>query len=99
MAMFAVTTAKGPNWLHDRAIGEQPGWDEHAQFFDGLVEHGVVVLGGPISTISDDEVALLAVEAADEKDLRSVFGDHPLASGGLLRTKDVRAWTILLDGR
>ena len=63
---------KGPNWLHDCGIREQPAWDEHAQFFDGLVEQAVVVLGGPISSNSDDEVALLAAEAADEKELRSI---------------------------
>ena len=99
MAMFAVTTAKGPNWLHDSGIREQPGWDEHAQFFDGLVEHGIVVLGGPISSISDDEVALLAVKAGDENELRAIFGEDPWATTGLLRIKDVRAWTIWLDGR
>jgi uncharacterized protein len=47
MAMFAVTTAKGPSWLPDRGIRDQPGWAEHARFFDGLVDRGVVVMGGP----------------------------------------------------
>lgn len=75
--MFAVITAKGPNWLLDRGIREQPAWDDHAQYFDGLVDRGVVVLGGPISSDSDDDVALLAVEARDEKELRSIFGEDP----------------------
>jgi hypothetical protein len=97
--MFAVTTAKGPNWLRDCGIREQPAWDEHAQFFDGLVERAVVVLGGPISSNSDDEVALLAVEAADEKELRSIFDEDPWASSGVLRIKKIRAWTLWLDGR
>ena len=97
--MFAVTTAKGPNWMHDRGIREQPVWDEHAKFFDRLVERGVVVLGGPIASASDDEVALLAVEATDEKELRSVFGEDPWAASGVLRIKEVRAWTLWLDSR
>jgi hypothetical protein len=78
---------------------QQPAWDEHAQFFDGLVERAVVVLGGPISSNSDDEVALLAVEASDEKELRSIFDEDPWASSGVLRIKVVRAWTLWLDGR
>jgi hypothetical protein len=97
--MYAVTTAKGPNWLRDCGIREQPMWDEHARFFDGLVERGVVVLGGPITSTSVDDVALLAAEAADEEELRSTFGEDPWATSGVLRVKEVRAWTIWLDGR
>jgi hypothetical protein len=85
--------------MDDRVIREQPAWDEHAQFFDQLVERGVVILGGPISSNSDEEVALLAVEAADEEELRSTFGEDPWATSGVLRIKEVRAWTIWLDGR
>jgi hypothetical protein len=97
--MFAVTTAEGPNWLHDCGIREQSAWADHAQFLDGLVERGVVVLGGPISSNNDDEVALLAVEATDETELQSIFGEDPWAMSGVLRIKDVRPWTIWLDGR
>lgn len=97
--MFAVVTQKGSNWMRDRGIREQPAWDDHAKFFDRLVEQGIVVLGGPISRSSDDEVALLAVEAADEQELRSIFGEDPWVKSGVLSVKDVRAWTIWLDGR
>jgi uncharacterized protein YciI len=43
--------------------------------------------------------ALLAVEAADEDELRSVFAEDPWALNGILRTKEVRSWTWWLDGR
>jgi len=85
--------------MHDRGIREQSAWDYHAQFFDRLVEQGMVILGGPISSRNDDEVALLAVEAPDEQELRSIFGGDPWAAMGILSIKDVRAWTIWLDGR
>lgn len=97
--MFAVVTQKGSNWMHDRGIREQPAWDEHAEFFDRLVERGVVILGGPIDSRSDDEVGLLAVEAADDQELRSIFAEDPWATSGILSIKEVRAWTIWLDGR
>ena len=85
--------------MRDRGIREQPAWDEHAQFFDRLVERGVVILGGPISTNDDEEIALLAVEAADEKELQSIFGEDPWSTSGVLSIKEVRAWTLWLDSR
>jgi uncharacterized protein YciI len=97
--MFAVTTAKGPNWSHDVGIREQPAWDEHAQYFDRLVERGVVVLGGPINSHDGEDVALLAVDVADEEELRSIFSEDPWATSGVLRIKEARAWTLWLDGR
>lgn len=96
--MFAVITQKGPNWRPEHETREQLGWDEHARFFDQLVARGFVVLGGPIST-DGDEVALLAVEAANEEELRSTFAEDPWAASGVLTIKEVRAWTIWLDGR
>lgn len=99
MAVFAVTTVKGPNWVSLRGIREQPGWDEHARFFDELVEQGVVILGGPIASTDEADIALLAVTAADEPELRTIFADDPWASSGILRIKEAREWTLWLDSR
>jgi hypothetical protein len=55
MAVFAVTTAKGSSWDVGRPIREQQAWDEHGAFADRLVEQGVIILGGPISSDSEDE--------------------------------------------
>lgn len=99
MPVFAVMTARGPNWDPSRKIREQQGWDEHAAFFDSLVDKGVVILGGPISGGSDEDVALLAVNAADERELRSVFSADPWAANSVLRIKEVRSWTLWLDSR
>lgn len=97
MPLFAVTTAKGPRWVPTRGIPEQPAWDEHAAFFDHLVERGLVILGGPIDSGSDEDVALLAVEAPDERDLRAQFSSDPWAVNQVLRIKDIRSWTLWLD--
>lgn len=99
MAVFAVTTARGPNWRHDHGIREQPAWEERAQFFDELVKCGVILLGGPISSVGDDEVGLLAVEAEDETALQRIFGEDPWATSGVLRVKEIRSWLRWLDGR
>ena len=99
MAGFAVTTAKGPNWDPARGIREQQAWEEHAAWADGLVDQGIVILGGPISSNSVDDVALLAVNAVDEQEVRSIFGNDPWVTIRVLRIKEVRSWTLWLDGR
>jgi uncharacterized protein len=99
MPVFAVTTAKGPNWDHARGIREQGFWDEHGAFNDELVSRGAIILGGPISSDNPEDIALLAVEAADEHAARSIFDADPWSVHKVFRIKDVRLWTIWLDGR
>ncbi|MGO8725078.1 MAG: YciI family protein [Acidimicrobiales bacterium] len=99
MAVFAVTTEKGPNWDDSRQIREQQAWMEHAAFADELVERGIIILGGPIGGGSDDDIALLAVEASEEAELRSIFSNDPWTLNGVFRIKEVRPWTLWLDSR
>lgn len=96
MATFAVTTAKGPNWDAARGIREQPAWDAHAAFSDQLVESGVIVLGGPIQSDSEEDIALLLVRADDEHQLRAIFAADPWMTGSVFRLKQIRAWTLWL---
>ena len=97
--MFAVRTAKGPNWDHALGNREQAFWDEHADFADELVERGVILLGGPIASDDAEDIALLAVEARDSGAVRSAFEADPWTVHRVFRIKDVRAWTLWLDGR
>ena len=99
MSVFAVTTAKGANWDHARDIREQPFWDQHAAFADDLVDRGVIILGGPVGGDTDEDIALLAVEAPDEGTLRSIFDADPWAVHQVFRIKNVRTWALWLDGR
>lgn len=99
MAFFAVITARGPNWDQARGIREQAYFAEHAAFADGLTDSGVIVLGGPIEVPEPDVIALLAVEADSEEALRAVFDGDPWIRHRVFRLKEIRAWTIWLDGR
>ena len=99
MPVFAVTTAKGPNWDHARGIREQPFWDQHAAFADDLAGGGVIILGGPVASGNEDDIALLAVQAPSEEALRSIFAADPWAVHQVFRIKDVRVWTLWLAGR
>jgi uncharacterized protein len=99
MPVFAVATAKGPRWDHGRGNREQPFWDEHAAFADELVDRGVVIIGGPIASDDPEDIALLAVEAADGDAVRAVFDADPWTVHRVFRIKSVRQWSLWLDGR
>jgi uncharacterized protein YciI len=99
MPVFAVRTARGARWDDTRDNREQAHWDEHAAFADGLVEKGVVILGGPIDSDDPEDIALMAVEAAGEEAVHATFAADPWMTHGIFRLKDVRRWTIWLDGR
>ena len=94
MPTYAVTMVHGPHWDPDRATREQDGWDDHAEFMDGLVDDGFVILGGPLST-----GAQLAVEAAGEEEIRARLSGDPWAPARLLCVGAVEPWPLWLDSR
>lgn len=96
MPHFAVTLVHGSAWNRDRGIREQSGWTEHAEFMDGLVADGFILLGGPIG---DGEQTLHVVEAPDEAELRQRLAADPWARAGLLEVGGVRPWALWLDFR
>jgi hypothetical protein len=95
VAFFVVLRRAGPAWDPSLPLEQQSGWDEHAAFMDGLVDAGVVVLGGPLA---DERRVVLAVEADSEASVRSTLARDPW-SGTHLVVDSVDAWTIRLDGR
>ena len=95
MAYFLVTSVWGPSRNPSRGRREQDGWDEHAAFMDGLVEDGLVVLGGPV----DEEKAMLLVEATGEDEVRARLAEDPWAPMGILEIGELQPWTIWLDRR
>jgi uncharacterized protein YciI len=74
---------------------EQSGWPAHASFMDGLVEDGIVVLGGPLA---DEHRVVLVVEAESEDAVRTTLARDPW-SGTHLQIDSIDPWTIRLDGR
>jgi uncharacterized protein YciI len=94
-SFFVVERRSGRDWDARRPLEEQSGWDAHAEFMDGLVETGFVVLGGPLA---DEHRVVLAVEAESEDDVRATLAHDPW-SGSHLVVESVEPWTIRLDGR
>jgi uncharacterized protein YciI len=96
MAMFLVVLRRsGPQWDPSQPLEEQSGWPEHADFMDGLVAEGFIVLGGPLA----DEVRTAhVVEAESEDAVRVTFARDPWSETHLL-VDSIDPWTIRLDGR
>jgi uncharacterized protein YciI len=96
MPMFHVVLHRsGSGYDHALPLEEQPGWEAHAAFMDGLVDSGFIVLGGPLS---DEYRVVHAVEAASEAEVRAAFARDPWSESHL-RVDAVEPWTIRLDGR
>ena len=96
MAFFVVRLQRGGPWDFSRDMRQQDGWDEHAQFMDGLVDDGFILLGGPLENGRD---TLHIVEAESEEEIRQRLAEDPWAGNGMLRPANIERWTILLDGR
>ncbi|MEP6851568.1 MAG: YciI family protein [bacterium] len=96
MATFALTTIHGPGWDDSRGIRDQVGWTEHAEFMDGLVAEGLILLGGPLR---DGRQTLHVVEAPDEEAIRRRLAEDPWARAGRLQVGSIQPWALWLDFR
>jgi uncharacterized protein YciI len=91
---FLVRRGRGDAWDHTRPRRGQAGWDEHAAFMDGLVDEGVVVLGGPVGEGDGDHV-LLIVDLEDEAAVRARLAGDPWGPE-MLTIDSVQPWSVWL---
>ena len=96
MANFALVLVHGPGWEPSRGIREQRRWTEHAEFMDGLVADGFILLGGPLG---EGQQTLHLVEAADEDEVRLRLAEDPWARDRLLEVGSIQPWALWLDFR
>jgi uncharacterized protein YciI len=94
--LFVLRLERGGPWDWSRDMREQDGWDEHANFMDGLVDEGVILLGGPLE---GDRETMHIVEAPSVEALRERFATDPWWVNGMLRPVRIERWEIVLDGR
>jgi uncharacterized protein YciI len=83
----------GPTWTNG-APDEQPGWDEHAEFIDGLIERGIFVMGGPLA---DNSGSLTLLENVREDEARELVLRDPFVANGVFVLEDVCAWNVWVD--
>jgi len=96
MAMFLVVLHRsGPQWDSARPLEEQSDWPAHAAFMEGLVDDGLIVLGGPLA---DEFRVAHVVETESENAVRATYARDPWSETHL-RVDTIDPWTIRLDGR
>jgi uncharacterized protein YciI len=96
MATFLVVVRRtGPEWDRSRPMEEQSDWDAHADFMDGLVEEGFIVLGGPLA---DEERVAHVIEAESEQAVRATLARDPWSETHLV-IDSIEPWTLRLDSR
>ena len=77
--IFAVIRTRGPAWNDSQPLEGQDDWRAHADFMNGLVADGFVLLGGPLEGTPD---VLLIVRAADQAAGRRAPGRGLLGGQG-----------------
>jgi uncharacterized protein YciI len=90
---FVVMSKPGPAWDPTRERRQQDGWDEHAEFMDGLVDEGFIILGG---LLGDGTNSMLVIDAESEDEVRERLAPDPAMDDGTLEIMSVEPWEILL---
>ena len=90
-----VLTRSGPEYDLSKPLEEQSGFREHADFMDGLVDEGFIVLGGPLA---DEFRNVHVVDAESEDVVRKRLMRGPWYESHL-EIVSIEPWTIRLDGR
>jgi uncharacterized protein YciI len=94
--IYVMISTAGPHRDLAQGSREQPYWDEHAQFIDGLVAKGFILMGGPLV---DEGGAMLIVRAEDENGVRDTVKNDPWYKHGILRLESIKRWEIFVDTR
>jgi uncharacterized protein YciI len=84
----------GPQWKPGAALSDQPRFEEHAAFMDGLVDAGFIVLAGPLG---DEYRVVYAIDADSENEIRETLAADPWAETHLV-IDAIEPWTIRLSG-
>jgi uncharacterized protein len=83
----------GPTWTSGPPE-DQPGWDEHADYIDDLIERGIFVMGGPYADFSGSHTIL---ENVTEEEARELVLRDPFVANGVFVLDDIRTWNVYVD--
>ncbi len=93
--LYLVFREPGPSWVSGVPTRQQPLWDEHAAFMDGLHAEE----GSSWADAEDYSRALIIMEARDAGEASALLRDDPWEEAGILVPSDVVEWTVFLDSR
>jgi hypothetical protein len=90
-----VLTRSGPEYDLAKPLEEQSRFRDHADFMNGLVDEGFIVLGGPLA---DEYRNVHVVDAESEEAVHETLMRDPWYESHL-EIASIEPWTIRLDGR
>lgn len=93
---FVTLSVAGPQRDLTKGAREQPYWDEHAQFIDGLTTEGFILMGGPFE---DEGGAMLVVRAESAEEALEKLKPDPWYTRGVLQLDSIHRWDIFIDQR
>ncbi|MGA8663538.1 MAG: YciI family protein [Thermoplasmata archaeon] len=96
MAYFVLINEQGPSWVDGRPMREQELWQEHAAYVNAAMFAGKVILGGPLGD-GRIHLAMLIIQFESEADIRSWILEDPWIQSGILRTRSLEPWTLLVS--
>ena len=91
--LFAVINTRGPRWNDDRPMEQQEEWGAHADYMNGLVADGFMLLGGPLTGTRD---VLLVVRAGNEAEVEARLAQDVWRVNNLLHTRQITPWWLRL---
>jgi aminoglycoside 6'-N-acetyltransferase len=83
----------GPAWVPGGTSRDQPFWPQHADFIDGLVAAGRILLAGPFA----DRTGALLLFAADPPTVERLLAEDPFVVNGIFLPAVVRPWVCWVD--
>lgn len=92
--VWVVRNSRAGPYEFSRDMREQDQWREHAAFMNGLVDDGVVLIGGPLEGGVD---TLLLCVAPSEDALRRRLAQDPWMRNGMLAHKSIELLTVALS--
>ena len=88
-----VKVHAGPTWKGG-GVREQPGWDAHATFIDGLIERGTMVMGGPFH---DNSGSMMLFEGVGLSEAERLVAADPFIENGVFVLDEIREWDVFVD--
>jgi uncharacterized protein YciI len=84
--LFAAIVKRTAKWDPSKTPMEQPGFEHHKAYMDGLKEEKVIALAGLLLTSSD---VLFVFRGDGEDDVRARFAADPWQRDGLARLERI----------
>jgi len=92
---FVVIREQGRAWNASLGMRAQEQWPEHVEFINGIAEEGFLIVAGPVGD-GNPYRAMLVVSADDERQAAARLEDDPWTIAGVLETKSVERWDVLV---